>query len=615
MKDAAGCTPAWLPFLPMEIPEGASPAGIARSELRNGLRALGLDRSFAVDARGAGDAYCLSFADNQITVSGGEPGVLYGAYEALSLAARGLEPRADVSRPFWPLRLLNHWDNPDGSVERGYAGRSLFFRSGKLDYDERRIHRYARMLASVGINGVCLNNVNVAPPADGLIADGLLPGLAAIAGILRRYGVRLIAAVDFGMPVRHGPGTADPLDGRVARWWALRADRVYQAIPDLLGFLVKADSEHRAGPNSYRRSHAQGANMLARALKPHGGRVFWRAFVYDCQQDWRDASADRPRAAYECFAPLDGRFDDHVVLQVKNGPYDFQVREPASPLLLGMDGTRKALELQLAQEYTGQQVDLFFMARQWADLFDTLPQDRVDAVCAVSNLGDDGNWAGHDLALANLFAYGRMAWAGCSDPEALALEWAALSFGEAGPDVARLLLKSPGVYEQYASPLGLGWMVNPQTHYGPSPEGYEFSPWGTYHRAGREAIGVDRSSRGTGFTRQYPPALAELYDDPSSCPEKLLLFFHRLRYDYRMKDGRTLLQRVYDDHFEGAQGARELRDAWRALRGRVPEDVFGRVAERFDLQLQNAENWRDVINTWFHRHSGVPDADGREIHP
>ncbi len=615
MKDAPGYSSAWLPYLPMDIPAGSTPAQIARIEMAGGLAGLGLAYPFEILPEGKGEAYHLGMDAGVITIRGGEPGVLYGVYEALSLLARGQAIQSGRRSPFYPLRMLNHWDNPDGSVERGYGGRSLFFDRGQISHDPVRIHRYARMLASVGINGVCLNNVNVIPPADALLDEDTLPRLAGLADILRRYGIRLVIAVDFSMPARFGPGTADPLDESVQAWWARRAELAYALIPDLLGFLVKADSENRPGPETYGRNHADGANMLARGLKPHGGRVFWRCFVYNCRQDWRDAGADRPKAAYDCFMPLDGCFDDNVILQIKNGPYDFQVREPASTLLFSLRRTNKALEVQLAQEYTGQQIDLFYMAPGWRDLFEALPPGNADMICAVSNLGDDANWTGHDLALANLYAFGRMAWAGRSDPEALALEWAQLTFPDAATEISRILLSSADVYERYTSPLGLGWMVNVNTHYGPSPEGYEFSRWGTYHKANHDAIGIDRSTCGTGFSRQYPPALAAVYDDPDLCPEKLLLFFHRMRYDHIMPDGRTLLQRIYDDHFDGARDARKLRDAWLSLAGKVPEDVFDRVRGRFDLQVHNANEWRDVINTWFFRKTGIPDAQGRKIYP
>ena len=608
-------TAAWLPFLPMGIPVGRSSAEIARHELDAGLAALKCEKRVVLEADGRGEGYEILAEPDGWRIRGGEPGVLYGAYALLMALAQKESPATAVTRPHYRLRILNHWDNMDGSVERGYAGRSLFFDGNRLNYNEARIHRYARMLASVGINAICPNNVNVRAPMDGLLTQPHLDELAKLADVLRPYGIRLLVSIDFSMPASQEPGTADPLDKQVQAWWAARADEVYARIPDLAGFLVKADSESRPGPYTYNRTHAEGANMLARALKPHGGQLFWRCFVYNCRQDWRDRVTDRPKAAYEHYAPLDGQFDDNVVLQIKNGPLDFQVREPVSPLLYAMPKTGKALELQLAQEYTGQQMDLFYQAPQWQDILKELPVGAAGAIAAVSNLGDDPNWCGHDLAQANLYAYGRLAWLGRSEPDRFAREWAALSFPEAAEEISGLLLKSPHIYEKYAAPLGLGFMVNPHTHYGPSPEGYEYALWGTYHRANHEAVGVDRSTAGTAYTDQYPKRLRDLYDSVETCPDKLLLFFHRVHYQHRMKDGRSLLQRIYDDHFEGAEEAERLQSAWQALAGRVPDDVFDRVSRRLEAQARNAREWRDVVNTFFYRLSGIPDEKGRLIYP
>jgi alpha-glucuronidase len=386
----------------------------------------------------------------------------------------------------------------------------------------------------------------------------------------------------------------------------------------LIGFVVKADSEFRPGPNRYGRDHAEGANMLARALAPHGGLLFWRAFVYNCRQDWRDAATDRPKAAYETYAPLEGRFDANVVLQIKYGPYDFQPREPVSPLFYAMPTTRKLLELQITQEYTGQQIDLYYLLPLWQDIRAALPSRMPALVGAVPNVGDDANWTGHDLAQANWFAYGLFAWYGDVDARAVAALWARLTFGDDPvviETIAQMLLDSRTIFENYTSPLGLGWMVTPHTHYGPSPEGYEYDLWGTYLRANREAIGIDRSARGTGFTAQYPPQWAALFDDPAACPLPLLLFFHRLPYDHRLPGGETLVQHVYNTHFEGAAQAEALLKRWRALEGRVPGACFDRVQARLIRQIQNAREWRDVVNTYFYRYSGIPDAQGRKIFP
>ena len=305
-----------------------------------------------------------------------------------------------------------------------------------------------------------------------------------------------------------------------------------------------------------------------------------------------------------------------MILQVKNGPYDFQVREPVSPLFYAMPTTAKALELQLAQEYTGHQIDLYYMAPQWEEVLQDLQRAMPSHISAVTNLGNDANWTGHDLAQANLFAYGQMAWQGKADSEAMARWWTILTFGKdswVADTVTQMLLMSREIYERYTAPLGLCWMVTPHLHYGPSPEGYEYTPWGTYLRANRDAVGIDRTEKGTGYTRQYPEDQAVRFESLSHCPEKLLLFFHRLPYTYQMRDGRQLIQRIYDDHFAGAEGAEMLAREWEKLEGKVFEASYENVRERLERQIINAQEWRDVVNTYFYRYSGIPDAQGRRI--
>ena len=601
---------AWLPCLKSPVPETLKrPLSVADHEARQVADGV----CFAVD-RDLGEGYKLEKAGDGFRITGGETGVLYGTYALVRALAAGDPLPEGVQKPFYPLRMIDCWDNMDGTVERGYAGRSLWFEGGEFRYDPARIRQLGRMLASVGINALCVNNVNVHAPAQQLIG-WLLPDLAAFADILRPFGVRLMVSVDFSMPLQCGLDTADPLDSRVQAWWNARADAVYAAVPDLAGFLVKADSEHRPGPNAYGRDHAQGANMLARALKPHGGVLVWRAFVYNCMQDWRDHSIDRPCAAYNAYMPLDGRFDENVILQIKNGPYDFQVREPASPLFFGLRNTRTAIEYQLAQEYTGHQIDLYAMPPMWREVTDCIGKEAVQAIAAVSNLGRDENWFGHPFAALNLFAFGLFAWDPDSAPAALIGSWAKLTYAlpaDQEKTLADMLLGSRAVYEKYTSPLGLCWMVQPGLHYGPNPYGYEFDAWGTYNRADRNGVGIDRTAAGTGYACQYPKELADAYGDPARCPENLLLFFHRLPYTYRMKDGRTLIQRIYDDHFEGCEAAEAMR---RDLQGlALPEPDRAEALERMDKQARNARNWRDVINTFFHRFSGIDDEKGRVIY-
>ncbi len=609
---------SWLPFLSQPIPEEAdTPQKVAFFELKQGLTTLGESTNVRLALDSAmGEGYRIEPNGDEMVISGGETGLLYGAYQLLMARACGEKSDTNGCQPRYALRMLNCWDNMSGDIERGYAGRSLFFDKGEFCYDRARIMQLGRMLASVGINVLCINNVNVVHPAEELIGR-FLPQTAELAAILRRFGVRLMLSVDYAMPTYGELDTADPLDEGVADFWRCKAEEIYRVIPDFVGFLVKADSEHRPGPFTYGRNHVQGANVLARALQPHGGIVIWRCFVYNCRQDWRDHTVDRPKAAYDTYAPLDGQFCDNVILQIKNGPYDFQVREPLSPLLLAMPRTAKALEVQLAQEYTGHQIDLYAMAGMWNELWQQLPQENLAAVAAVSNLGNDANWTGHPFAQFNLFAYGRMAWRPERDFEREVRTWCRLSYAleEAGETtLTRLLMYSREAYEQYTGTLGLCWMVNPNHHYGPSPEGYEYALWGTYHRADRDAVGIDRTDKGTGYTRQYPRELCALYEDTATCPEDLMLFFHRVRYDTRMRDGRTLIQRIYDDHFEGADKVETMAAELRTLEGKLPPAVYQQAEERMERQKANAREWRDVTNTFFHRLSGVADEKGRTIY-
>ena len=561
------------------------------------------------------EAYILKSGGSEIQIKGGSKGVLYGTYAAAGSVTEKVPVPEGLNAPYWSLRMLDSWDNMDGSVERGYAGRSIWFEADRYSYDPARIRQLGRMLASVGINVLCINNVNVHVPAQDLL-DGMLDETAAFADLLRPFGVRLMVSVDFSLPLQRGLVTADPLDENVCLWWGNFAERAWKAIPDLAGYLIKADSEHRPGPNTYGRTHPEGANMLARSVAPYGGVVVWRAFVYNCTQDWRDASTDRPCAAYDLYHPLDGQFDENVILQVKYGPFDFQVREPASPLFYGMKNTHLGCELQLAQEYTGQQIDLFAMPALWREIFDSVGTERIHAVAAVSNLGRDACWTGHPFAALNLYAYGRSAWNPDAEPEEIVRSWVRQTYdlpSEQEDALTDMLMKSRSAYERYTATLGLDWMMRPETHYGPSPYGYEFDVWGTYTRADRDAVGTDRTKTGTGLTEQYPEEQKALYSDSSSCPDELLLFFHRLPYNWRMRDGRTLIQRIYDDHFEGCDEAQKMQKILAGLS--LPEPDAQEAAERMNLQLLNAREWRDVINTFFYRLSGIPDEHGRKIWP
>ena len=603
----------WLTRLKEPVPAGLeTPAELARFELS---RAFPDAQVELAEHSAMGEGYRIDpLPGGSIRITGGSTGVLYGAYRLILDRFCGETAAAVESAPKYALRMIDCWDNPDGTIERGYAGRSLFFRDGKLSWDPLRIRELGRLLASAGLNVLCINNVNVHFPAQLLLEDDL-PALAALAEAFRPFGVRLMVSVDFSQPMRSGIPTADPLDPAVREWWKKTAGRVWAAIPDLAGFLVKADSEGRPGPFTYGRNHADGANMLAEAIAPYGGMVVWRCFVYNCRQDWRDTKTDRPKAAWENYAFLDGEFAANVILQVKHGPFDFQVREPLSPLLLGMKKTKLAMELQLAQEYTGHQIDLYTMIPMWKELYEELPADSIMSLAAVSNLGDDANYTGHPLAAVNLYTYGLLAWDPGTDPEAAVARWCRLTYGFAPAQektLTSLLLSSRRIYEKYTAPLGIGWMVNPHDHYGPNPSGYEYDLWGTYHKADRNAVGIDRTEAGTGYLAQYPEEIAKKYRDPDTCPDLYLLFYHRLPYTFRMRDGRTLIQRIYDDHFEGLEETRVMAGTLTGLP--FPEPDAGVIRERMEKQLYNAREWCDIINTFFHRLSGIPDERGRTIY-
>jgi alpha-glucuronidase len=566
-------------------------------------------------------------------------GVLYGVYALLRLVQCGTLTQ-DIyllENPVTGLRMLNHWDNLDGKIERGYAGSSIFFEDNKFIMDLSRIRDYARLMASIGLNAVVMNNVNVHKTETNLITSAFLPKVAKVAEIFRKYGIKTFLSINYCSTMEIGKlDTADPLDEGVKSWWANKAKEIFETIPDFGGFLVKADSEFRPGPFTYGRNHAEGANMLAAALEPFGGLVIWRCFVYNCTQDWRDRVTDRANAAYDNFMPLDGLFADNVLLQIKSGPMDFQVREPVSPLLGGLKKTNFVLEFQITQEYTGQQRHLCYLAPLWKDVFDfdtyrdgagstiasllsgAAASGRLSGITAVANIGNDMNWTGHDLAQANFYCYGRLAWNPGLSSEEIAKEWVIQTFG-CNPHlldtITGMLLESHHIYESYTSPLGIGWMVNPNQHYGPNVDGYEYSAWGTYHRADHEGLGVDRTvAAGTGYAGRYNKPVSELYENPKTCPEELLLFFHRVLYKQKLKSGKTLIQHIYDSHFEGTGKAEQLVIKWSGMKDLLPPQTFERVLNRLAEQAKHSKEWCDVVNSYFYRKSGIPDNKGRQIY-
>ncbi|WP_210584211.1 alpha-glucuronidase [Streptomyces sp. GESEQ-35] len=583
---------------------------------------------------GLGDeefAYERTAGSTTVTASG-QSGLLYGLFHVVRLGENAFhgERAREVHGPALPLRMLDHWDHVAvhpvmGQVERGYAGGSLFWEDGRARGGTARVRAYGRLLAACGINAVAVNNVNVHETEAHLLTDRI-GEVAALADALRPYGIRTHLSVTFAAPiVLGGVDTADPLDARVREWWARATADVYSAIPDFGGYVVKADSEGQPGPFAYGRSHADGANMLAAALAEHGGTVHWRAFVYNHRQDWRDRSTDRARAAYDHFVPLDGQFADNAVLQVKHGPMDFQVREPVSPVLGAMPRTRLALEVQATQEYTGQQRHVCWLGPMWSEVLGFRPEgaarvgELADGLVAVSNVGDDPFWTGHPLAQANLYTLGRLAWQPDADPYRLLDEWIRLTFPAAAPRLVTglqtALKGSWRTYEKYTAPLGVGFMVQPGHHYGPSVDGYEYSPWGTYHFADRDGVGVDRSAAtGTGFAAQYAKPWSEMYESPDTCPDELLLFFHHMSYGHILHSGKTVIQHIYDTHFEGVAEVEEAREAWASLADLVGPARHARVTERYDEQVRSAREWRDQVNSYFFRKSGVVDSHGRRIY-
>jgi alpha-glucuronidase len=569
-----------------------------------------------------------------IITAANDRGVLYGVFALLSKIARGESIVAidEVRQPYAPIRWVNQWDNLDGRIERGYGGASIFFEAGKVRADLTRAGQYARLVASIGINGCTVNNVNAAPE---VLDDSFIPQLARIAGAFRPWGVQLSISVDLSSPkVIGGLQTFDPLDPRVTEWWRKKIDEIYRQIPDFAGVVIKADSEGRSGPSAYGRTHADAANVVARALKPHGGVVFYRAFVYNHHLDWRNLKNDRAKAAYDNFHPLDGEFDDNAIVQIKNGPIDFQVREPVSPLFAGLRRTNEAIELQITQEYTGQQKHLCFLVPMWKEALDfdmrigdqhTPVKDLVSGrvfhrpvggFAGVANVGMDANWLGSPLAMANLYGFGRLAWNPNLTTEQIIDEWTRLTFGS-DPLVVRtindLQLRSWRVYENYTGPLGAGTLTNiTGNHYDPAPESSENNGWGQWHRADHEGIGMDRTvATGTGFIGQYPRAVQQIYEPLPACPDDLLLFFHHVPYRNVLHSGKTVIQHVYDSHYEGADQARAFIGQWKNLEGRIDGERYRDILARFEFQAGEAVRWRDTICQWIYRLSGIADQKGR----
>lgn len=598
-----------------------------------GMQLLRVDTS-----KVAVQGYSICEMNDTLTIEASdEQGLLYGVFEVIRKVSmeKPLQNLKLSAKPDNKLRMLNHWDNIDGSIERGYSGRSFFFADDEVLVNERTID-YARFAASIGINASVINNVNVRGAANEFITDRYYTKLREMGEIFAGYGIKLFLSVNYAAPIKiGGMDSADPLNEDVRNWWKNKAKEAFREIPNLGGFLVKADSEGNLGPFAYGRTHADGANMMAEAVEPYGGVIVWRCFVYNCQQDWRDRKTDRARAAYDNFIRIDGDFKDNVVLQIKNGPMDFQIREPISPMFGGMKKTNPMLEVQAAQEYTGQQIDLCYLIPLYREVLefktycapknDTV-KDIISGKCfesplsgmaAVINTGNDANWTGNDLAAANFYGFGRLAYNMDLTSEEIAEEWVRMTISndrEVIEKVTDMLMNSRRIYEEYTCPLGIGWMVTPATHYGPSVDGYEYSRWGTYHRADHLGVGIDRSTEGTGYAMQYFEPNASMYNKKETCPEELLLFFHRVLYTDKLKNGKTLIQHIYDTHFEGYDEAVQMAETWKGLKDKVDSTVYETVCNRFERQLNNAREWRDQVNAYFYRQSGIEDEKGRPLY-
>ncbi len=579
-------------------------------------------------------------------VLGADPrGELYGAFYLLSLVAteQPLPTKPATDFPSSAVRWVNQWDNLDGTIERGYAGRSIFFDNGHVRSDLTRVADYGRLLASIGINGVTVNNVN----SDlRTLEPAMILEFARIADQLRPWGVRMSLSVDLSSPqvVGHLP-TFDPVDPTVEAWWRAKVDEIYKAIPDFAGFVIKADSEGRVGPSQYHRTPAEAANTVARALKPQGGIVLYRGFVYNNHLDYNDLKADRARAGYDNFHALDGKFEPNVVIQIKHGPIDFQVREPVSPLFAALQHTSQAIELQVTQEYTGQQRHMVFLVPMWKTALDTdlRANNQSTAVkeivegksfhqplgglVGVTNVGLDANWLHHPMAMANLYGFGRLAWNPNLTSDQILDTWTRLTWGN-NPKVVStiddLQSNSWHTYEQYTGNLGIGTLTNILSyHFGPGIESAERNGWGQWFRADANGIGMDRTvATGTGYIGQYPPELAKVYEDVNTCPDDLLLFMHRVPYTHVLHDGKTpegkknIVQYVYDAHYEGAATAQTYVPRWQTLKGLVDQglldkDRYNETLKLFTYQAGHAIVWRDAVTRWFQKESGIPDKQGR----
>lgn len=586
---------------------------IAKDELTKYYK--GKEVSIRVDPLlNLGEGYMLT--DSSIIASS-SIGILYGAYDLLRLQETGnLSHLSKTEKPAVNLRILNHWDNLDGSIERGYAGKSIWKwdeiildKAGEFKNISKnlrnRLITYARSNASIGINGAVLNNVNASPQ---MMTSEYLHKVKVIADIFRPYGIRVYLSINFASPMALGyTKTADPLDMKVQLWWKKKAKEIYASIPDFGGFLVKANSEGQPGPGDYHRSHADGANMLADALKPFGGIVMWRSFVYGANHK----GEDRVKQAVSEFKYQDGKFRDNVILQSKNGPLDFQPREPYAPIFDNIHQTPQIAELQITQEYLGQSKHLVYLAPMWKEFFRFVSPDKLKGIAGVSNIGDNANWCGHPFSQANWYAFGRLAWNPSISSEEIAHEWLILTYGckdeRFTKPVEMMMLTSREACVNYMMPLGLHHIFKFDHHYGPEPDGFkaeyplEWCPV-YYHKADAKGIGFDRSSDGTDAVGQYPEPYRSLYDNLATCPEEYLLWFHHVPWNYRMKSGSTLWEELCMRYNMGVSMVETYRDYWHTSTKEYMKDhitEWEMTDSLLNVQLASAKEWRDVCLKYF----------------
>ena len=618
-----------------QLPDDAT-AKIAKQELENNWRgknvelkidkSLNLGEGYNIYARPAQQGDNIQY---EATITASNPiGLLYGAYELIRLqntdaynTGSGNQQNFskaidETEKPKVSLRILNHWDNLDGSIERGYAGKSIFKweeiklgKNGKGGSISKSLHdrliTYARANASLGINGSVLNNVNASPK---MMTAEYINKVKVIANILRPYGIRVYLSINFASPMALGyTKTADPLDKKVQQWWKKKAKEIYATIPDFGGFLVKANSEGQPGPGDYHRTHADGANMLADAVKPYGGIIMWRSFVYGANHK----GEDRVKQAVSEFKGMDGKFRDNVILQSKNGPLDFQPREPYAPIFDNIKQTPQIAELQITQEYLGQSKHLTYLAPMWKEFFDFVNPNKLVGISGVANIGDDANWCGHPFSQANWYAFGRLAWNPSLTAEEIAHEWLVQTYENQDEKftkpVEMMMMTSREACVNYMMPLGLHHIFKFDHHYGPEPDGFiasyplEWCPV-YYHKADAQGVGFDRSSKGTDAVGQYPEPYRSLYDNIETCPEEYLLWFHHVPWTYKMKSGSTLWQELCMKYNMGVAMVEVYRDFWHTsakqyMKGH--EQEWQHTDSLLNVQLENAKEWRNACLKYF----------------